>query len=62
MTYETTDCLVRTPQERLVLIQGLDNYIIVEYDNVLLICQKDQEQRIKQFLEDVNKQKGNAYS
>jgi mannose-1-phosphate guanylyltransferase len=62
LTYETTNCMVRTPNERLVVLQGLDNYIVVEYQNVLLVCQKDQEQRIKQFLEDVSKQKGRQYS
>ncbi len=61
LTYETTNCMVKTPNERLVVLQGLSNYIVVEYQNVLLVCQKDQEQRIKQFLEDVVKQKGRQF-
>jgi mannose-1-phosphate guanylyltransferase len=62
MTYETTNCMVRTPTERLVVLQGLDNYIVVEHNNVLLICQKDEEQRIKQILEEVNRNKGRQFS
>ena len=62
LTYETTDCMVRTPNDRLVVLQGLTNYIVVEHNNVLLICQKDEEQRIKQMLEDVNKNKGRQFS
>jgi mannose-1-phosphate guanylyltransferase len=62
LTYETANTIIKTPSERLVVVQGLDNYIVVEYDNVLLICQKDQEQRIKQFLEDAKTQKGQAFA
>lgn len=62
IAYETTKSIIKTPEDRLVVIQGLENYIIAEYQNVLLICQKDQEQRIKQFLEDAVKQKGSQFS
>jgi mannose-1-phosphate guanylyltransferase len=37
MLYETKNCIVKTPDERLVVIQGLEDYIIAEYDNVLMI-------------------------
>lgn len=62
MTYETTNCVVKTPAERLVVLQGLDNYIVVEHNNVLLVCQKDEEQRIKQILEEVVKTKGRQFA
>lgn len=35
--------------ERIVVLQGVDNCIVAESDNVLLICKQDQEQRIKHF-------------
>jgi len=37
--------------EKQVIIQGLDGYIIAENDNRLLICKLSEEQRIKQFSE-----------
>ena len=40
-----------TTQEKKVVVQGLDGYIIAEKDNTLLICQLSEEQRIKQFSE-----------
>ena len=43
------NCVVHTPTERKVVIQGLDNFIIAESDNTLLICQKEQEQHIKEW-------------
>ncbi len=61
LTYDTKNCVVKTPEGRLVVVQGLDNYIIAEKDNVLLICEKDQEQKIKQFVADVKDQKGTDF-
>jgi mannose-1-phosphate guanylyltransferase len=49
------NCIVKTPQERLVVVQGLDGYIVAEYDNVLLICRKDEEQRVKDFVSQASK-------
>ena len=43
------NCIVHTPSERKVVIQGLDNYIIAESDNTLLICKKEDEQFIKDW-------------
>ena len=43
------NCVVHTPSERKVVIQGLDNYIIAESDNTLLICRKEDEQQIKDW-------------
>ena len=47
--YESKNCMVHTSQERKVVIQGLDGYIVAEKDNTLLICKMSEEQRIKEF-------------
>jgi mannose-1-phosphate guanylyltransferase len=52
MTYETKDCIIKTPKERLVVTYGLEGFIVAEYDNVLLICKKDEEQRVRDFVAD----------
>jgi len=57
MTYETKDCIVKTPKDRLVVTYGLEGFIVAEYDNVLLICKKDEEQRVRDFVADA-KNKG----
>jgi mannose-1-phosphate guanylyltransferase len=46
---ESHNCIVHATQERKVIIQGLDGYIIAEKNNTLLICKLSEEQRIKQF-------------
>ena len=49
--FETSNCIIHTTQEKKVIVQGLDGYIVAENDNTLLICQLSEEQRIKQFTE-----------
>ena len=47
--YETKNCIVHTLQNKKVVIQGLDGYIVAEQDGKLLICKLSEEQRIKDF-------------
>lgn len=47
--FESHNCIVHTTQEKKVVIQGLDGYIVAENDDTLLICKLSEEQRIKQF-------------
>ena len=49
--FESRNCIVHTTEERRVVIQGLDGYIVAEKDDTLLICKLSEEQRIKQFSE-----------
>ena len=49
--YESRNCIVHTTQEKKVVVQGLDGYIVAEKDNTLLICRLTEEQRIKEFSE-----------
>jgi mannose-1-phosphate guanylyltransferase len=60
-TYDTKNCIINLPNDKLAVIQGLDNYIVVDSDNILLICKKDEEQKIKQFVNDVKLEKGENY-
>jgi mannose-1-phosphate guanylyltransferase len=47
--YETRNCVIHTTQEKKVVVQGLDGYIVAEKDDTLLICRLSEEQRIKEF-------------
>jgi mannose-1-phosphate guanylyltransferase len=58
---ESSDNLISLPENKLAVIQGLNDYIVVESDNVLLICKKTEEQRIKLFVADVNMEFGDSY-
>lgn len=48
-TFETHNSIIHTTNLKKVVVQGLDSYIVVEKDGVLLICKLSEEQRIKLF-------------
>ncbi|MBK5721095.1 mannose-1-phosphate guanylyltransferase [Dysgonomonas sp. Marseille-P4677] len=59
--FDSSENVVTLPSGKLAVIQGLDGYIVAEADGVLLICKKEEEQRIKQFVADVKLRYGEKY-
>ena len=59
--YESEECIVSVPKEKLVVLQGLKGYIVVESNDTLLICRKSDEQKIKQIVTDIKLEKGDKY-
>jgi mannose-1-phosphate guanylyltransferase len=51
--YDSQDNIVNVPEEKLVVMQGIQGYIVAEKDGNLLICKKENEQQIKQFISDI---------
>lgn len=46
---DTANCLVKAPEGKLVVIDGLQDCIVVDTPDVLMICPKNKEQEIKQM-------------
>jgi mannose-1-phosphate guanylyltransferase len=61
MIIDATQCMVSAPHNKLVVLQGLDNFIIVDTEDALLICKKDKEQQIKEYVAEVKRNKGDKY-
>lgn len=61
MLYDTKNCIVNVAKDKLVVIQGLEDYIVVEADGILLVCKKADEQQIRNFVNDVKVQKGDKF-
>ena len=59
--YDSSNCMVNVPGEKLVILQGLHDFIVVEANNTLLICPRDQEQNVKKVVADVKQQFGAKY-
>ena len=51
----------RWNNDKLILLQGLDDFIVVDTKDVLLICKKDKEQDIKEYVAEVKRNKGDKY-
>ncbi len=58
---DAKNCMVHVPDNKLVLLQGMDEFIIVDTKDVLLICKKEKEQEIKEYLADVRRNMGEKY-
>ncbi len=61
LLYDTKNCIVNMPKDKLVVLQGLDDYIVVEDEHTLLVCRKEDEQQIRQFVTDVKVEKGEKF-
>ena len=61
MAYESKNNIVSLSNDHLVVIQGLEDYIVAEDNNVLMICKKDDEQRIRQFVTDAKIKYGDTF-
>ena len=63
MLYESTDNVIALDDpSRLAVIHGLHDFIVAESGNVLLICKKSDEQRIKQFVADARIKYGSTFN
>jgi len=61
ITTETTNCIITLPDNKVAMIQGLDNYIVVDDEDVLLICRRSDEQHIRDYVDMVRDKKGDAF-
>lgn len=60
-TYNSEGNIISLPADKIAVIQGLDDYIIIDSGDVLLVVPKEQEQNIKLYLEDVRRGTGEKY-
>ena len=61
IVFDATRCVINVNDDKLVVIQGLDDYIVADTKDVLLICKKDKEQEIKDYVAEVKRNKGEKY-
>ena len=54
--------MIRLPKDKIAVIDGLKDYIIVDKEDVLMICPKSKEQTIKSILAEVKKRFGDQYT
>jgi mannose-1-phosphate guanylyltransferase len=59
--YDASNCLVEVAGDKLVIINGLENYIVADSPKGLLICPRDKESEIKNMLLDLKRSAGDKY-
>jgi mannose-1-phosphate guanylyltransferase len=58
--YDSAGTLVNVQDDVLVVLQGLEDYIVVQNENIFLVCKREDEQKIKQYVNDIKAEIGDA--
>jgi mannose-1-phosphate guanylyltransferase len=61
MLVESTGNMVHVENSKMVVLQGLEDFVVVDTNDVLLICKKEREQEIKEYMAEVKKNKGERF-
>lgn len=61
MVVDAKNCMVHVPDNKLVLLQGVEDFIIVDTKDVLLIAKKEKEQEIKEYVAEIKRNKGEKF-
>jgi mannose-1-phosphate guanylyltransferase len=59
---DATRNMVHADNKKLLVLQGLDDFIVVDTKDVLLICKKEKEQEIKEYVAEIKRSKGDKYA
>lgn len=59
--FDSTKNMVHSNGDKLILLQGLDDYIVVDTKDVLLVCKKEKEQHVKEYVAEIKRNKGDKY-
>ena len=61
LMYDSTKCIVKGPEDKLIVIEGLEGYLVAEYGNAIIICKKDHEKQFRKYIKDVKNKKGQEF-
>ncbi|GIV34931.1 MAG: mannose-1-phosphate guanylyltransferase [Chitinophagales bacterium] len=61
LLFDTDNSLIIAPENKLVVLQGLDGYFVIDTADALLVCKNDQEQKIKDIIATVKKEHGEKF-
>lgn len=59
--FESFKNMVHADHDKLILLQGLEDFIVVDTEDVLLICKKEKEQEIKDYVAEIKRNKGDKF-
>ncbi len=61
MIIDATNNMIHADNNKLVVLQGLDDFVVVDTKDVLLICKKEKEQYIKEYVAEIKRNKGEKF-
>lgn len=61
VVFDASECIIDTPSEKLVVVQGLEQYMIIDTGEILLICDRNKEQEVKNYVAEIRRLKGDRF-
>jgi mannose-1-phosphate guanylyltransferase len=61
IVFDSNNNMIHADKNKLLLLEGLEDFIVVDTKDVLLICKKDKEQEIKEYVAEVKRHRGERY-
>jgi mannose-1-phosphate guanylyltransferase len=59
LLYDTRNSIIRAASsDKLIVVQGLNGYLVAEFGNVIIVCEKDNEDQFRKFVNDVKAMQG----
>ncbi len=59
--YNSHRCIISLPSNKAAVVSGLDDYIVVDTDDILMICPRSEEQEIKRYIDDLRYKLGDKF-
>ena len=60
LVYETRNSVIKGEPGKLLVVQGLNGYLVGVFDNVVIICEKDKEELFRRYVNDLKTQQNGA--
>ena len=61
ITYESKNNLIKGDKNKIILVKGLDNYLIADFKDVLLVCKKEDTSFFRQIVTDLKSSKKDKF-
>jgi mannose-1-phosphate guanylyltransferase len=53
LTYDTRNSIIKGSDDKLIVVQGLNGYLVGSFGNVVIVCEKDKEDLFRRFVNDI---------
>jgi mannose-1-phosphate guanylyltransferase len=60
LLYDTRNTIIKGPHNKLIVVQGLNGYLVGVFDNVVIVCEKDKEEMFRRYVNDVKSKSNNS--
>ncbi len=61
LLFDSNECMIKGEDDRLIVVSGLEGYLVAQCDDVTIICKKDDEKRFRDYVAEVKSKKGDKF-